>query len=232
MNPQVQVSQRELAALARLDTCSVANAIETFDVRLRNAGFADSRIRCMFPELPPMVGYAVTGRMRCSLPPTYGPAYKDRTDWWKYILTVPAPRIAVVQDLDRNPGLGSFAGEVHCAILQALGCVGYVTNGTVRYLPEIEAMGFRLFAGGPAVSHAFAHLLDFGGEVEVGGLSVATGDLLHGDRHGVLNIPAQIAGEIPKVVEEMAKERREVIEFCKSPEFSIKGLEGRIKQQQ
>ncbi len=231
LSPQARISQEQLAALARLDTCSIANAIETFEVRLRNAGFADSRIRCMSPALPPMVGYAVTGRIRCSLPPTYGPTYQDRTDWWNFILTVPAPRVAVIQDVDRNPGLGAFVGEVHCSILKALGCAGYVTNGTVRHLPAVEAMGFQLFAGGPAVSHAFAHLIDFGGAVEVGGLTVLTGDLLHGDQHGVLNVPQQIAGEIPSVVNQMAGQRREIIEFCTSPKFSVEGLRDLIKQQ-
>jgi regulator of RNase E activity RraA len=139
--------------------------------------------------------------------------------------------VAVVQDIDRTPGLGAFAGEVHCSILQALVCAGYVTNGTVRYLHALEATGFQLFAAGPAVSHAYAHLIDFGGIVEVGGLSVSTGDLLHGDQHGVLNVPLQIAGEIPRVVEEIAGQRCEVIEFCKSPKFSVKELEGLIKQQ-
>ena len=53
-------------ALRRIDTCVVSNAIETFELRLRNVGFADSRIRCMFQDLPPLVGYAATARLRGS----------------------------------------------------------------------------------------------------------------------------------------------------------------------
>src|SRR5581483_9151427 len=104
----------------------VSNAIETFGVRLRNEGFTDRRIHCMFPQLPPVIGYAVTATIRCSTPPPVGHEYADRTDWWNHILKTPAPRIVVVQDVDDTPGLGAFVGEVHADILRALGCVAYV----------------------------------------------------------------------------------------------------------
>src|ERR1700683_3563586 len=54
----------QLIALQRLSTCVVADAIETFDMRLRNVGFADGTIRCCFEDLPPIVGYAATARLR------------------------------------------------------------------------------------------------------------------------------------------------------------------------
>src|SRR5438105_1786154 len=119
-------------SLRRLDACRVANAIETFDCRLRNEGFADGSVRASFPELPPAIGHAVTARIRGSTPPPVGHAYRDRTDWWSYILTVPPPRIVVVEDVDERPGLGAFVGHVHAQVLRALGCVGVVTNGSVQ----------------------------------------------------------------------------------------------------
>ncbi len=85
-----------LEKLRALDGCTVANAIETFDVRLRNTGFADSYVRCMFHDLPPMVGYAATARIRTSDPPMEGHRYHARTDWWDHILSIPEPRIVVV----------------------------------------------------------------------------------------------------------------------------------------
>src|SRR5271155_4354704 len=99
--------------LRSLDSCTVANAIETFDVRLRNTGFADSSIHCVFDECPPIVGYATTARIRTSEPPMEGHSYDDRTDWWNHILAIPAPRLVVVEDIDKHPGLGAFIGEVH-----------------------------------------------------------------------------------------------------------------------
>ena len=129
-------------ALCQLDSCVISNAIETFDVRLRNEGFTGAAIRCVFPERPPVVGHAVTATIRCSTPPAVGHVYTDRTDWWTDILRTPAPRIVVVQDVDHHPGLGAFVGEVHANILRALGCVAYVTNGAVRDLPAVQALGF------------------------------------------------------------------------------------------
>jgi 4-hydroxy-4-methyl-2-oxoglutarate aldolase len=215
--------------LGQLDACTIANAIELFGVRLRNVGFTDSSIHCLFRQLPPMVGYAVTARVRCSNPPHEGVTYFDRTDWWAHILQTPAPRVIVLQDLDKKPGLGSLLGEVHTNILRALGCVGAITNGSVRDLPDIEAMQFPLFAGGVAVSHAYAHFVDFGGEVNIGGLKIKSGELLHGDRHGVISIPNQIAEKLPSVARNFRESERKIIEVCRSSEFSLEALHEAIK---
>jgi len=208
----------------RLNGPSVSNAIETFGVRLRNEGFADGRLRCLFPGQAPVIGHAVTARIRCSAPPPVGHSYHDRTDWWHHIAGVPAPRIIVVQDVDERPGLGSFVGDVHANILQALGCVAYATNGSVRDLEDVRGVGFQFFASSVAVSHAFAHIVDFGQPVEVGGLTVATGDLLFGDASGLLSIPPATLAQIPGVVERMRIKEADIAAFCRSPRFSIDGL--------
>ena len=210
-----------LEKLQSLDTCSVANAIESFHVRLRNSGFTDSAIHCIFPELPTMVGYAVTVRVRTSDPPMEGDSYYYRLDWLDHVLSVPPPRILVVEDLDRHPGVGSFIGDVHANILLALECNGVVTNGAVRNVNEIEALRFQMFAGNLSVSHAFAHIFDIGTPVEVGHMHVRPGDLLHGDRHGVQTIPLEIAHKIPAVAQEMIEQEREIIQLCRSAEFSM-----------
>jgi hypothetical protein len=114
----------QLEALRRLSTCAVSNAIEAFDVRLHNAGFADASIRCIFKDFPPIVGYAATARVRTSVPPMHGHNYFDRTDWWNTILKIPAPRGVVFEDVEKRPALGSFVGEVHSNILGPRGCGG------------------------------------------------------------------------------------------------------------
>jgi 4-hydroxy-4-methyl-2-oxoglutarate aldolase len=218
----------ELDALRRLDTCTVSSAIETFQLRLRNAGFADARVSCIFEDFPPLVGYAATARLLTGEPPIAG-FHHDRHDWWNSILQVPEPRIVVLQDLDEPPGVGAFLGEVQAAILRALGCVGYVTNGAVRELPQVKDSGLQLFAGSVAVSRAYAHIFDFGSEVTVGGLVVQPGDLMHGDRHGILTVPNGIALEIPAVAAKLRRADKEVIDFCRSPEFSVDKLRHVIK---
>lgn len=218
------ISPETLQALAKIDTCSVANAIECFDVRLRNEGFTDSSIQCRFPSLPPMVGYAMTMRVRSSSPSWKGVNYDDRTDWWRRFEGCPAPHVLVLQDEDRQPGTGAFIGEIHAAILQALGGVGAVTNGSARDLPLIERLGFPVFSHSVAVSHAYMHIVEVGGPVTIGGLRVEPGDLLHGDQHGIVQIPASVAAHIPRTVARIHQSEQHVIDFCRSAEFTIEGL--------
>jgi regulator of RNase E activity RraA len=216
--------------LRSLDTPTVSNAIERFDVRLRNEGFVHATARCLFPELPPMLGYAVTACIRSSAPPMAERCYYDRMDFWKHVLTIPAPRILVLRDVDPTPGLGAFVGEIHAHIALSLECRGCVTNGAVRDLPAIEALGFPLFAGSVAVSHAFAHIIEFGDSLEIGGLRIHPGDLVHGDLHGVQTIPLSIAAQVPGKAAEIQAQERELIGLCRSRDFSLELLEHQLRK--
>jgi 4-hydroxy-4-methyl-2-oxoglutarate aldolase len=224
------LSDADLDALRSLDTCSVADAVETFDLRAKNVGFADSSVRCFTEDLPPIVGFAATARLRSGDRPMSGRSYHDRTSWWNSILEIPAPRIAVLEDIDDPPGLGAFLGDVHAAMLQALGCIGYVTNGAVRKLRAVREMKFHIFAHNVAVSHAYARIIDFGSEVQVGGMEVRPGDLLHGDRHGVISIPRPIAAEVPRVAAQIAERNHQVLAACRAPDFSVDRLRSTLEK--
>ena len=222
------LTTEQLEALRRLDACTLANAIETFHERLRNEGFVDHTVRCLFPHLPPMLGYAATIKIRGSLPPTTDGTYIDRTDWWDYILSLPAPRVVVVQDVSSRKGLGSLVGAVHMNILRALNCAGVVTNGSVRDIPAAENDEFHFFAGSVSVSHAYVHIVEIGKPVEIGGLTIQSGDLLHGDLHGVQSIPLDMAGRIPEVAAEITAREQTLIALCRSPEFSVEKLKAAV----
>lgn len=218
------LSEEELDAFRRLDTCIVEDAIETFDLRARNTGFANSSVRCLFEDFPPMVGYAATARLRTGDRPMSGRSFSDRTDWWQSILDVPPPRVVVLEDIDDEPGVGAFVGDVHAAMLKALGCTGYVTNGAVRKVRAVHGMGFHLFARNVSMSHAYARIIDYGCPIRVGGMQVQPGDLLYGDRHGVLSVPRQIAAEIPRVAAQLVERNHQVMAVCASPAFSVEKL--------
>lgn len=226
---KIPVYGEDLDALRRIDTCTLSDAIETFEVRLRNTGFANASVQCIFHDLPPMVGYAATGRLRTVEPPIAGGSYHDRPEWWNSILQIPSPRIVVLEDMDKPPGVGAFVGGIHAAILKALGCVGYVTDGAVRKLPRAHELGFQLFAGNVAVSHSYAHIFDIGAVVKIGDLEVRPGDLLHGDRHGLLTVPREIASQIPAVAAKLLQGEQRIIDFCGSPEFSVNTLRRVLK---
>ena len=224
------LTAEQLEALRRLNSSTLANAIEKFQQRLRNDGFTDGNVRCLFPHLPHMIGYAVTVKIRGSAPPVAGETYLDQTEWWDYVVSLPAPRVIVVQDVATRPGLASLLGAVHINILRALGCVGAVTNGGVRDIPAAEDIGFQLFAGSLSVSHAYVHIVEIGKPVEIGGLRIQSGDLLHGDQDGIQSIPEEIATQIPPVAAEIAAKEQALIKLCQSPDFSIEKLRAAIKK--
>ena len=211
------LTAEQIQQLGAFETCLVADAIESFGIRLRNEGFATAGFRCLFKNLPPIVGYAATCKVRSADPPIVGSRYEERTDWWKHISSTPAPRVVVMQDIDNPPGTGAFFGKVHVNILMALGCVGAITNGAARELHGIEPSGFQVFAGRLAISRAYIHVVEYGGPVEVGGLTIRPGDLIHGDRHGVLTVPPELALKLPAVANVIQEKKQHLIDLSRKP---------------
>ncbi len=223
------LSAGQLERIRQFDTCTIANAIEPFGVRLRNEGFTRPGLRCITGEGRRLLGYAATSRVRSSDPPATGGSYLDRTDWWEAIGRLPLPRVAVIQDLDPEPGRGASVGEVHAAILRALGCVGAISNGAVRDVPEVSRLEFPLFAPFVAVSHSYMHLVDYGEPVEILGLAVRSGDLIYADCHGAISIPLEIAAEIPDVAARIRAQEQRIVNVCLSSDFSTERLLNAIR---
>ena len=208
-----------LEALRRYDTPTLANAIEEFDVRPRDEGFANIDVRCMFPELGVMVGYAATATIRAR-----GRAQGDQAALWSHVRSCPAPRVVVVQDLDDPPAHGALWGEVNASVFQGLGCVGAVTDGSVRDLDEVRGIGFHFFARGAGVSHAYVRIESVGEPVRVGGLVIAPGDLIHADQHGVLLVPHEIAAELPAAADRVIEREQTFLLWVRSADFDPERL--------
>ncbi|MDQ6691288.1 MAG: RraA family protein [Candidatus Dormibacteraeota bacterium] len=211
-----------LEALGLYDSPTLSNAIETFDVRNRDEGYTNHEIRCMFPDLPPVVGYAATITVRSHEPPLHP---LEPAQLWKHVQSIPSPRILVAEDLDEPKGIGAMWGEVQGTIFKALGCLAIVTDGVVRDLSEVRAMGLHYFARGATVSHAYAHFESAGISVSVGGLAVRPGDLIHADQHGVLLIPSEIADRLPAAADEIIAKERRLISWIRSADFDPGRLE-------
>jgi 4-hydroxy-4-methyl-2-oxoglutarate aldolase len=217
------LTQEEMDALLAWPVPAISNAIELFNIRPRNQGFMLPEIQCRFPQMKPMIGYAVTGIITADSPEGQR---VSPPDWWAEIQKYPEPRVAVLHDID-YPLVGSFWGEVNANIHKALGCVATVTDGSVRDLDEVEETGFQFFSSCVSVSHAYVHMIDFGSAVKVGNLIVKPGDLIMGDKHGVISIPLEIARDVPMAAQMIEDWERRVINFCKSEDFSVEGLKQR-----
>ena len=218
----------DYAALAALSSCAVANAIEGFNVQLRNEGFTAGNLTCRFPELRPVLGYAFTLQVRTSAPPMKGRTFLENIEWWERLLAVPGPRIVAIQDIDRQPGSGAVVGALLAEILKKLGCVGVLTNGAVRELPQIAPLEFQMYSSTLTASHSYCHIVRVGEPVQIEGLEVKTGDLLHGDRHGLVRVPHEIAARIPKTAAALREKEVALEEYLRSPEFSVEGLRARL----
>jgi regulator of RNase E activity RraA len=208
----------DLETLRRYSTPTVANAIELLGLRSRVEGFFHPGLRCLMPDAPAIAGYAVTCTIATASPDSFGKI--ESWDYWEHIEQVSGPRIAVVQDADPEPGLGSFWGEVNANIHKALGCVGAVTNGGARDLEEMQRLGFQMLYAHACVSHAYVHITSIGKPVRFLGVSVTPGDLVMADRHGALVIPPAAAPALEEAIAEMERRERPVIEFCQSPGFN------------
>lgn len=214
------LSPAELEELRLIPTPAIANGIELFDVRPRTAGYMSPDIRCLFPDLGPMIGYAATGISTAAFP--HGRRVSP-PDYWDHVLEVPAPRIAVFHDLD-NPVAGAQWGEVQANIHLTLGCAGTITDGAVRDLDEARGIGFRFFARSVSVSHAYVHMVDYGIPVTVGGLEVRPGDLLVADQHGVVSVPIEVARDVPRAVQLVEEWEREVISASRSGDGALERM--------
>lgn len=219
------LNNSEIESLRAIDTPTICNLLEMVAPERRGIGYTTRQLNCVFPELKPMCGYARTALVRAKEPGPLGAEdyMQMRFKYVEYVGSGPSPKISLVQDLDDPPGYGSFWGEVNSNVHKALGCQGVVTNGSVRDLDMI-AEDFQLLSGVIAPSHAFIHLVDFDCPVNIHGMLVHSGDLVHADRHGAVVIPHEVAREVPKALDLMQRREAEVINAARDPNFTVEKL--------
>lgn len=215
-----------LEALAKYDTPTICNALEVVAPYRRLVGFTTRPLVCPFPDLPPMVGYARTATIRATAPSGLPAAEQQaqRLAYYQYVGTGAGPRISVIQDIDgREAGFGAFWGEVNSAVHKALGCLGVVTDGSIRDIPQ-WAPGFQALAGSVGPSHAYVHVAGFGGEIRVAGMPVRSGDLIHADRHGAVVVPLDVAAKVPEAAELCGRRETPILDIARSSSFSLEKL--------
>ncbi|SFH84504.1 RraA family protein [Planctomicrobium piriforme] len=218
-----------LTDLAKYDTPTVCNVIELFDVRPRNLGYMNGSIKACFPQLPPMVGYALTSTFRSMAPPSKGAAYSGLIDQIERFAEIPGPPVVVFQDLD-EPVTSATFGEVMCTMYKNFGSTGLVTSGAGRDLDQVKVLDYPVFTQGTICSHGYCHIPQINVPVSVGGIMIEPGMLLHGDCNGVTTIPIEIASEIPDACQELMQAEQIVLDYCRSTGVNPKGLAGARKE--
>jgi 4-hydroxy-4-methyl-2-oxoglutarate aldolase len=213
----------DLKLLAQYDTPTICNTIELFEVRPRNAGYMDARIRACFPEMPPMVGYASTATMRCEQPRREGDVYSSLDEQVARFAELPGPPVVVYQDLD-DPCVAATFGEIMCSTYKAFGAAGLITSGAARDLDQVRRIGFPAFSNGAICSHGYSHTVDVHSAVRVGGITIHPGDLLHADANGVTTIPLEIAADVAHAAAEYVAAECIVLDYLKSGNPEVKAF--------
>ena len=217
--------------LRSIDTPTVCNLIEMVAPERRGAFYTVKHLHCPFPDLPPMVGFAktVTIRARDKVPLGEAGYMQKRLDYLDYVAAAPRPSVVVIEDLDgEHAGYGAFWGEVQSNVHKALGCLGTITNGSVRDIPMIPA-GFQMLAGSIAPSHAYVHVVDYAVGVNIHGMAVESGELLHADRHGAVVVPAGLIAAMRPALEKINAREKAIIDAARAHAPSVEAIKAAMK---
>jgi regulator of RNase E activity RraA len=222
------VSESQFSFLRSIDTPTVCNLIEIVKPESRGSGYTVTHLHCPFPNLPPMVGFAKTVTIR-SRNAVGGPSYMaKRMDYLDYVAAEPRPSVVMIEDKDEPAGYGAFWGEVQTNVHKALGCLGTVTNGSIRDIAQV-AEGFQMLAGSITPSHAFVHVVEFGVPVTIHGMEVASGDLIHADRHGAVVVPTDKIDAMKTALDGLMKQEARIITAARAPGATVETIKAAFR---
>lgn len=206
-----------------IDSPTLVNAIELLRVRPNERGFTPVDIRCLFPELGRMCGYAVTAQVETV---TQMEPFTIDTflQLYKTVERAPKPAVVVLQEIGGYPNYAAHCGEVMATFFTRLGAVGLVTDCAVRDLPEVRRMGFQFFARGAVASHANFRIAQVGVPVQICGMVVKPNDLIHADENGVITVPPVEREKLEHAVETIRTRERAVMDFVRGSDFHLDGL--------
>jgi regulator of RNase E activity RraA len=218
---ETQITKEALDGLALIDTATLCNALEILRPECRNRGYTKRALTAARPGLAPVVGVARVGSIRAEAPPQG--IVPDRASWYEYVAASHLPTMVVIEDRDAHPGTGAFWGEVNSLVHKTLGSVGCVTNGSFRDVAAL-AEGFQILGGHVGPSHAHVHVAEFGEPVEVCGMLVHHGDIVHADYQGAVVVPADCLEGLADAVALVTRREKVILDTCRDPSFSIDKL--------
>lgn len=221
MNSEI-LDAAQLAKLQKVDSPTIANVIELFDLRSYAAGYSNLTLKAIYPKLPPAVGYAVTATFRAAYPSESGDSYGGMPELIANAMATPAPRIVVFQDLDDPPCAATY-GEIMVTTFQKFGFSGLITSGAARDIEQVDRLQFPCWASSVIVSHGYCRFLDVNVALTVGGLQVKPGDLLHADANGIVNIPHQIAAAVAELCGPYIRAEGIILQYLRSSHPTVAG---------
>ncbi len=216
-----------LTHLAQHDTPTICNALEILDPARTAYGFTKRLLQCSHPDRSARIGYARTAAIRTT--PAHGetPAVLQarRLAYYDYINAGDSPKICVHQDLDGEAGIAACWGDVMANLHLGMGCVGVVTDGAFRDIPGMPA-GIMMLARGEKPSHGELHTVTFGEPVQIDGMIVCDGDLVHMDRNGAVVVPHGLAARVPEAIGQVVAKEAALIKAAQERPFNYAKVRG------
>lgn len=212
-----------ISLLKTIDTPTVCNAIELLKVRSGGEGFTSNAVKCLYPELGPMVGYAVTVQMETVT--QMEPRDPNITmKFYEAIEASPNPVVIVIQEIGAYKEFAAHSGDVMTTLVQNFGAVGLITDCNVRDFNEVKPLGFHTFAAGLSASHVNCRIAAVGVPVQVHGMTVRTGDIVHGDINGLVQVPREKIEELPEKIAEVRKTEQDLMARVREGGFTLDDL--------
>lgn len=216
-----------IAFLKGIDTPTVANAIEVLDVCSPATGFPSLELRCLFPELGVMCGYAVTAHVE-TVTDANPKTEEAFVELFEAVERSEKPAVVVVQEIGGDRDRAAHCGEVMSTIFGALGGIGLVSDCAVRDLSAVRKLGFHYFARGAVSSHANFRIVRCNVPCEVLGMTVHPGDLLHGDENGIVNIPTSRRAGLRDAIQQIVSAERAIFDSARKTGFTAASLRSRF----
>ena len=220
------ISEELLALLRSVDTPTVCNSIEVAQGQRGFNRFTRGTMQHSRPGAPAIVGFARTAKIAGLAPPTEPPEVirARRLEYFRSMAAGHGPTAAVIEDVDYPNCIAGWWGEVHVAVHKGLGLSGAVTNGVVRDLDVLDD-GFSVLAGSIGPSHGYVHCVEIGTPVNILGMRVTEGELVHADRHGALVIPESVLPDLHAAIQSVIDREAIVLGPAREPGFNIEKLE-------
>ncbi len=98
----------------------------------------------------------------------------------------------------------------------------------VRDLAAVRKLGFHYFAGGTVASHAHFRIVRSNVPVEILGMTVHPGTLLHADENGVITVPRDKRESLQAAVERVLANEKTLLDFVRRPGFTSSSLRNRF----
>lgn len=213
--------------LKSIDTPTLINSIEELKLRPNREGFTPLELRCLFPEFGRMCGYAVTAQVE-TISQTEPFALDQFVELYKLVEYSPKPAVIVLQEIGGFANYSAHCGEVMATFFTRLGAIGLVSDAAVRDIPEVRALGFHYFARGSVASHGNFRIVRSGVPVQVLGMEVRPGDILHGDENGLIHVPPGIESTLPAAVDGVRARERKVMEFVRGANFDLSKFQAMV----